>query len=150
MEMVRLVVLAIAGLSPLAAAEFTLTIGNPIAANVPRMKTAGLAVRLENCADVSKATLSGTGEGTAGGARKSVPLQVTPAATAGVYAVGLTGPLNGAWIANLRATCGKAQAGAIVPFWGSVYVRDAIKLLPRFATEAEVQNALNESTGGPK
>lgn len=147
MEMVRLAVLAIAGLSPLAAAEFTLTVGNPIAANVPRMKTAGLAVRLENCAGVSKATLSGTGEGTAAGVRKSVPLLVMPAATPGVYAVGLTAPLEGVWVANLKATCGKAQAGAIVPFHGPAFVRDAVKVLPRFATEAEIQNALS---GGPK
>lgn len=147
MEMVRLALLAVAGLSPLAAAGFSLTIGNPIAANVPRMKTAGLAVRLENCTDVSKATLSGTGEGTAAGVRKTVPLQVMAAATPGVYAVGLTAPLDGAWVANLRATCGNAHAGAIVPFRGQAFVRDAVRVLPRFATETEIQSAL---TGGPK
>lgn len=150
MEMVRLVLLAVAGLSPLGAAEFSLTVGNPIAANVPRMKTAGLAVRLENCADASKATLTGTGEGSAAGVRKSVPLQVKAAATPGVYAVGLMSTLDGAWVANLKATCGKAQAGAIVPFRGQVFVRDAVKVLSRFATKAEIQNALNESTGDPK
>lgn len=147
MEMVRLVVLAVAGLSPLAAAEFSLTVGSPIAANVPRMKTAGLAVRLENCAELAKATLSGTGEEMAAGVRKSVPLHVMAAATPGVYAVGLTAPLDGGWVANLKATCGNAQAGAIVPFRGQVFVRDGVKVLPRFATETEIQNAL---TGGPK
>ncbi|HEY1241900.1 MAG TPA: hypothetical protein VGF16_15160 [Bryobacteraceae bacterium] len=150
MEVVRFVALAIAGLSPLAAAEFTLTIANPIAANIARMKSAGIAVRLENCADLSKATLTGTGEGTAAGVRKSVSLQVTPGAIPGVYAVGLTAPLEGAWVASLKATCGKELSGAIVPFRGPAFVRDAVKVLPRFATEREIHNALNETTGGPK
>ena len=74
--MVKLAFSMLFCLSPLAAAEFSLAIGNPIAANIPRMKTAGLAVRLENCEDLSQSTLTGTGEGSAGGVRKSVPLQI--------------------------------------------------------------------------
>ena len=150
MEMVKLALLTIFCLSPLAAAEFSLTIGNPIAANVPRMKTAELAIRLENCADLSKSTLTGIGEGFAAGARKSVPLQIVAGATPGVYAAGLGAPLEGPWVANLKATCGTVRAGAIVPFHGLVFIREFVKVFPRFPTEAEIETALKEQSGGPK
>lgn len=150
MEMVRLVLLTAFCLSPLAAAEFSLTIGNPIAANIPRMKTAALAVRLESCADPPKSTLTGTGEGFAAGARKSVLLHIVPAPAPGVYAVGLAAPLEGPWIANLKATCGSAVAGAMVPFRGVAFVRESIRVFPRFATQAEVESSLKEQSGGPK
>jgi hypothetical protein len=150
MEMVKFTLVMIFSLSRLAAADFSLTIGNPIAANVPRMKTAGLAVRLENCADLSKSGLTGTGEGFSAGARKSVPLQIMAGAAAGVYAVGLGAPLDGPWVANLQATCGNAHAGAIVPFRGFVFVREAVKVFPRFATGEEVDGLLSQQSGGPK
>ena len=150
MEMVRTALLTLFCLSPLAAAEFSLTIGNPIAANVPRMKTAGLAVRLENCTDLSTSTLTGTGEGSAGGVRKSVPLQIMTGAIPGVYAVGLGGPLEGPWVAILKATCGTARAGAIVPFRGAVFARESVRVFPRFATVAEVEASLKGQSGGTK
>jgi hypothetical protein len=150
MEMVRFGLLTMLCLSPLAAGEFSLTIGNPIAANVPRMKTAGLAVRLENCAGLSKSTLTGTGEGLAAGIRKSVPLQIIAGATPGVYALGLGSPLEGSWVADVKATCGTARAGAVVPFHGAIFVREAVRVFPRFATEAEVEDSLKEQSGGPK
>lgn len=150
MEMVRFGLLTMLCLWPLTAAEFSLTIGNPIAANVPRMKAAGLAVRLENCGDLSKSTLTGTGEGLAAGTRKSVPLQIMASTTPGVYALGLGSPLQGPWVADVKATCGTVRAGAIVPFRGVIFIREAVKVFPRFATEAEVENSLKEQLGGPK
>jgi hypothetical protein len=150
MEMVKLALLGIFCLSLLAAADFSLTIGNPIAANVPRMKTAGLAVRLENCPGLSKSTLAGTGEGSAGGVRKSVPLQIVPGAVPGVYAVGLGAPLEGSWIAVLKATCGNASAAAIVPFRGAVFDRESVKFFSRFATEAEIEASVKQHSGGTK
>jgi hypothetical protein len=150
MEMVKLALFGIFCLSLLAAAPFSLSIGNPIAASVPRMKTAQLAVRLENCADLSKSTLSGTGEGSTGGVRKSVPLQIMAGAAPGVYALGLGAPLEGPWVAVLKATCATANAGAIVPFRGFVFDRESAKFFPRFATEAEVEGSLKQNSGGTK
>ena len=150
MEMVRPVLLPLFCLSPLAAAEFSLTIGNPMAANVPSMKTAGLAVRLQNCEDLTKSTLTGTAEGSPGGVHKSVPLQVMAGALTGVFAVGLGGPLEGPWVAILKATCGTARAGAIVPFRGAVFARESVRVFPRFATGAEVEASLKEQSGGTK
>ena len=148
--MVKLALLTMLSLTPLAAAEFTLTIGNPIAANMPRMKTASLAVRLENCADLSKASLTGTAEGLAAGARKSVPLQVVAGTIPGVYAIAQFVPLEGAWVADLKATCGNDKAGAIVPFRGAAFLRDSVKVLPRFAQTVEIDRALKDLSGGPK
>jgi len=150
MEMVKLALLGICCLSPLAAARFSLSIGNPIAASIPRMKTAQLAVRLENCADLSRSTLTGTGEGSAGGVRKSVPLQIMAGAVPGVYALGLGAPLERPWVAVLKATCGTASAGAIVPFRGFAFDRESAKFFPRFATEAEVEDSLKQNSGGTK
>jgi hypothetical protein len=150
MEMVKLAWLGIFCLSPLVASPFSLIIGNPIAASVPRMKTAQLAVRLENCVDLSKSTLTGTGEGARGGVRKSVPLEIMAGAVPGVYALGLGSPLDGPWVAVLKATCGSVSAGAIVPFRGAVFDRQSVQFFPRFATEAEVEASLKKHSGGTK
>jgi hypothetical protein len=141
MEMVKFSLLVLLCASQLGAAEFSLTVGNPLAANIPRMKTAGLAVRLENCTDLSKSSLNGTAEGLVAGARKSVPLQL---------AVNYGWPSEGAWVVDLKATCGNAKAGAIVPFRGAAFLRESVKTFLRFATASEVDSALNELTGGVK
>ena len=148
--MVKLALTTLMVLSPLAAAEFTLTIGNPLAANVPRMKTAGVAVRLEGCADLSKSKLSGTAEGLEGGARKSLPLQIVAGSTPGVYAINHNWTVEGAWVVNLKAECGSAAAGAIVPFRGFAYLRDTIKIFPRYPSADEIDRSLTELSGGPK
>ena len=150
MEMVRFILFATLCAAQLCAAEFSLTIGNPLAANVPKMKTAGLAVRLENCADLSKSSLNGTAEGLVAGARKSVPLQLAASPTPGVYAVNYGWPGEGAWVVDLQATCGNAKAGAVVPFRGPTFLRESVKTFLRFAKASEVDSALNELTGGVK
>jgi hypothetical protein len=149
MEVVRSLVLAGFAASALSAADFSLTIGNPIAANVPKVsKSIGLAVRLENCADLSKASLTASAEGLVNGERQSVKLQVFPGSPPGAYGVDQTWSRTGTWVVNLTATCGSAKAGAIVPFRGAVYSRDSIKPFPRFATAAEVELSLKELAGG--
>jgi hypothetical protein len=150
MEVVRVTLLLVVGVWQVAAADFALGIGNPIAANGPKVsKMAGLAVRLDNCADLSKSSLSGSAEGLVDGERKSVTLQMI-AASPGVYAVNESWPQGGAWVVRLAGTCGNAKAGAIVPFRGAVFLRDAVKLLPRFASAAEVDLSLKELAGGAK
>jgi hypothetical protein len=150
MEMVKFVLATAFAACTLRAADFSLTIGNPIAANLPKVsKSVGMAVRLENCADLSNSTLTGTAEGVADGERKSVRLQIL-GGVSGVYAVNQTWPQTGAWVVNLTATCGSAKAGAVVPFRGATYLRDAIKSFPRFATAAEVDLSLKQVAGGAK
>jgi hypothetical protein len=149
-EMVKFPILLILCLSRLGAAEFSLTIGNPIAANIPRMKTAAIAVRLENCSDFAKATLSATAEGLVAGVRRSVSLQTVAGATPGVYAVAQSWPFDGMWVVNLKATCGSSAVGTIVPFRGTGFLRESLKSFPRFATAAEVDGSLSEQSGGKK
>jgi hypothetical protein len=150
MEMVRAALLLMLGAWQLSGADFTLGIGNPIAANGPNVsKTAGLAVRLENCTDLSKSSLNGSAEGLVDGERTSVPLRMI-VASPGVYAVNESWPQGGVWVVKLAATCGNAKTGAIVPFRGAVFLRESVKLFPRFATAAEVDLSLKELAGGAK
>lgn len=148
--MVKATVLAMFCASGLSAADFTLTIGNPIAANMPRMKSAGLAVRLENCADLSKAGIVGVAEGLVGDVRQSIPVELVAGTTPGIYVVPHAWPVDGTWLVNLKATCGEAKAGALVPFRGTSFWREGIQVFARFATAAEVAGALKDRTGGTK
>jgi hypothetical protein len=62
--------------SILSAADFSLTIGNPVAAGtVTKVKSSVLAIRLEECETLAQSQITGTAEGLVDGARKSVPLQ---------------------------------------------------------------------------
>ena len=148
MEMVKLVMLTALGVSGVCAADFSMEIGNPVAANTVT-KTAGLAVRLTNCPDVAKARLTAVAEGLLDGTRKSVPLRVV-SGTPGVYAVAQDWSKDGTWVVNLTATCGEAKAGAVVPFRGSAFLRESTRFFPRFATAAEVEVSLKELAGGAK
>jgi hypothetical protein len=71
-------------------------------------------------------------------------------ATPGVYAVVQSWPFGGMWVVNLKATCGSAAAGAIVPFRGTGFLRESLKSFPRFATAAEVDGSLSELSGDKK
>jgi hypothetical protein len=145
--MVKTAVLLSLVAARLGAADFTLTIGNPIAANIARTKSAALAVRLENCADLSRASLAATAEGQVGGLRRSIPLEPVAAASPGVYAVPQGWPSDGAWVVNLKAACGTARAGAIVPFHAAAFIRESMKMFSRFATPDEISNSLNQLGG---
>jgi hypothetical protein len=148
MEVVRLVVLAGLAACSAYAADFSMEIGNPVAANTAT-KTASLAVRLANCADLPKARLNAVAEGLVDGMRKSVALRVVSGAP-GVYAVAHDWPNDGTWVVNLTATCGDAKAGAVVPFRGSAFLRESTRFFPRFATAGEVELSLKELAGGAK
>ena len=75
---------------------FTFTIGNPVASQDFRFKTAAFALRTEGCADPAKAQITGTAEGHGlNGARRSVVLNVMAASKPGVYAVEQKWPPGG-------------------------------------------------------
>jgi hypothetical protein len=127
----------------LALAEgFTFTIGNPVASQDFRFKTAAFALRTEGCADPAKAQISATAEGIVKGARRSVVLRVMPASKPGIYAVDQNWPPEGQWVVNLRGTCAAESAGAIVPFGPKGFIRESSKFFPRPATEAEIDASL--------
>src|SRR6266446_1162587 len=99
-------------------ADFSLAIGNPVAVALPDgvvKKDIGMAVRAENCADPAKVQITGTAEGIVNGSRRSMPVRLVPAATAGAFAVSRDWPQQGAWVVSLTGHCGSSTASAIIP-----------------------------------
>ena len=153
MEMVKIACIALALTSFARGADFSLTIGNPVAVTLPEgvvKKDVGMAVRAENCADPAKAQITGTAEGIVDGARRSVPLRIVRGATAGSFAVSHDWPSQGAWVVNLTGHCGNSTASAVVPFGPNGFLREGSKFFPRAATAAEVESILTTLAGGLK
>jgi hypothetical protein len=154
MEMVKttLFVLAMAA-SSASAKDFSLTIGNPVAVALPdgvvkKKDAAGMAVRVENCADVANAQVTATAEGVVNGARRSVPVRLVAATTPGAFAVSHDWPMEGAWVVHLTGHCGASTASAVVPFGPNGFLRESSKFFPRAATAAEVEAVLKTLSGG--
>ena len=142
------------------AADFTLAIGNPVAASFPgtessptqvrKVKDAAFAVRTENCADPAKVQITGTAEGLVNGARQSVALRLIPGSGPGVYLVSRDWPPQGVWVVNLSGVCAGARAGALVPIGPAGYLRESSKFFPRSTTDAEIEASLKSLAGGAK
>lgn len=143
MEMVKLVLVGLAILSTAQAADFSITIGSPVALGaVSKVKASVLAVRLDHCS--TQAELTGTAEGLVNGDRQSIPLNLAAApGQKSSFFVTQNWPAEGVWVVRLSAVCKNAKAGAIVPFDHAIFVREAAKFYPRFATAAEVEAALS-------
>jgi hypothetical protein len=148
MEMVKIAGLLLGLSVSCAAADFAIAVGNPIAANMPAMKSAAFAVRLENCASETRA-IEGTAEGIVNGERKSIALKFFAAETPGAYVVGQTWGREGKWVMAMHASCGDAKAGAIVPVNAQGIVRESSKFFPHVPKKEEIETALKEQ-GGPK
>jgi hypothetical protein len=146
MEMVKLILACALLPAAASAAGFTLGIGPPVAAGtgskVTKTKGATFAVRMEECEDLANAKISGTAEGVVNGTRTSAPVMLYPAAASGVYLVIQDWSAEGAWVVSLSAACGSSKAGAIVPMGPQGFLREGIRVLPRAATKAEIDDAL--------
>jgi len=125
-----------------AGGSFVLTIGNPVAANVPQVKSAVLVVRPDGCGEPAKSQITGTAEGIVNGARRSVPLKLTPLPTPGVYAIFREWPAEGVWVVSLTGKYIGATSSAIVPIGPKGFMRESSKFLPRSASEDEIQTSL--------
>jgi hypothetical protein len=163
MEMVKRISMSVGILawtvSVSAASDFSLTIGNPVAASGPGAATptdkgaapvikkvtkdALFAVRFEDCGELDRAQISGVAEGVANGARISAPVILSAAGSLGVYVASPGWSQDhGVWVVSLSAACGKAIAGALVPIGPQGFIREKTKILPRVATKAEIDAAL--------
>ena len=137
--------------STVSAADFSLTIGSPVAAGVAtKVKSSVFAVRLEQCENISQSKITATAEGMVDGARKRLPVQLIATASPNVFVVPEVWGDDGAWVVNLKATCADAKAGAIVPTRGGSFIRESSKTFTRFATAAEVDASLKALAGGAK
>jgi len=151
MEMVkRIVICAAVAASTAAGGDFSLSIGNAFAALVPGGATAPVikktgnqfAVRMQNCGSPDHAQLNGVAEGLVQGQRSSAPISID-AASPGIYVVSpIRAQSEGVWVVSLSATCGSAKAGALVPIGPQGFLRDKVKLLPRAATQPEIDVVL--------
>ncbi len=130
------------------AAGFTFSIGNPVASQDFRYKTAAFVFRTEGCADSVKPQIGGTAEGIVNGVRRSVALNVVETSRPGVYAVGRNWPGEGSWVVALNGTCADANAGAIVPIGPHGFIREAAKFYARPATNAEIEQSLTALAKG--
>jgi hypothetical protein len=130
---------------------FTFNIGNPLASQDFRPKTAAFVFRTEGCADPAKSQISGTAEGIVEGARRSLALKVLATSKPGVYAVDQNWPAEGAWVVNLKGSCANANAGALVPIGPGGFIRESSKFFSRPATGKEIETSLKAiSEGGNK
>ena len=130
---------------------FTFAIGNPVASQDFRFKSAAFALRTEGCAEPAKSQINGTAEGIVKGERRSVVLRVMSASKPGVYAVEQNWPPEGEWVVSLRGTCAGQSAGAIIPMGPKGFIRESSKFLARPATDAEIDAALKDlAKGGSK
>jgi hypothetical protein len=145
MEMVKLLLAGffVFAAPALQAADFSLTIGSPVALKMESKTKAALAVRFDHCSGTAT-EITGFAEGLVKGDRQSVPLSISAAPQQrGAFLVTQTWPAEGVWVVRLSATCGPAKAGALVPFDGPAFVREASKFFPRFPTASEVEAMLN-------
>ena len=146
--MLRLGISACAVGALLFAEGFTFTIASPVASQDFQAKGAAFVFRTEGCAEPAKAQIGGTAEGLVKGARRSVALNIGATSKPGVYAVYQNWPTEGGWVANLKGTCAKASAGAIVPIGPKGFIRESSKFFPRPATDAEIDISLRALAQG--
>jgi hypothetical protein len=123
------------------AQAFSFEIGSPVAAQDFHFKSAAFVFRTAGCAEPGKAEVSATAEGVADGARRTMPLKVTPSSRPGVYAV-FQQWSGGRWVVVLRGACGTMQAGAVIPVGPRGFVREGSEFYPHPATAADIEAAL--------
>src|ERR1700722_8127528 len=118
MDLVKRIISLTLFLSIASAQNLSLTIGNSVAGQNFAMKSAQFVFRINGCADLSKAQVTATAEGSVNGERRSTPLRLF-AGTGGVYSVGQQWGTDGKWVVGITANCGSETTGAIVPVNGN-------------------------------
>jgi len=141
----KLALVLILGAATVWADGLSLTIGPPIAAQLamPTKKFFGIfAVRINGCADLSKAQLTAMGEGLVGDERRSARTRPEASVTPGTWMVSRAWEQQGKWIVAVTASCSGETARAIVPAQINSMVREGIQMLPHAPTKAEIDAAL--------
>ena len=152
MDMVRMLTIAIAAAGVAAGADFSIQVGNPVAANAvnpQKVKASVMAVRAQGCADPGKARFMGTAVRGSGTSRESAALAFIEGTPAGSFAVVGGWPPGGAWLAVITGDCQGSTAGALIPVnaQGS-YVREASKFFNHAPTDAEMETVMKTVMGG--
>ena len=124
------------------AEPFSLQIASAVAGQSANVKSASFVFRSQGCAEPEKINVVAKAEGRVNGERRTVPLQLLPAASAGAFAVIRQWPPEGVWIISLAAKCGSSTAGALVVPGERGPNREASKFMTQTATEKEIDAAL--------
>jgi hypothetical protein len=138
----RIISLTVFASSIASAQNLSLTIGNSVAGQNFAMKSAAFVFRINGCADLSKAQVAATAEGSVNGERRSTPLRVVTGQPAGVYAVSQQWGAEGKWVVSITTNCGTETAAAIVPVNGNSFAREGVQMLPHAPSKSEVESAL--------
>jgi hypothetical protein len=125
-----------------AAEEFRLTVGPPVAGNAPQSKMSLFVVRVDGCPNPAAAGIEATAEGLVSGVRQSRPITLIALPTPGVFAINRGGWPDGVWVVNLVGRYEGLRAGAIVPIGPQGFLREPSKFFPRPATATEIDAAL--------
>jgi hypothetical protein len=92
---------------------YWLEFGNPKTSSDLAAKDAIALVRSLGCGEPYKSTVKATAEGLVRGERKSIPLQVVPLSTPGIYALKGDLPADGVWAVSATGNYREAEAGVI-------------------------------------
>ena len=76
------------------AEEFSIQVAGPVAAQTYQMKSSAFVFRALGCEAPAKLEVTATAEGLVQGQRRSMPLRVSPAQTAGVFGSFASGPMK--------------------------------------------------------
>ena len=126
---------------------FSIQIASAVAGQTFHLKRAAFVFRSQGCADPGKMEVNGKAEGRVNGQRRTVPLRIAAASTAGVFAVNREWPPEGVWVISLAAKCASATAGALVAAGENGPNREASRFLKQAATEAEIEAVLRAMGG---
>jgi hypothetical protein len=125
---------------------FWLEFGNPSASHDPAAKEAVLLVRALGCGEPAKARLTATAEGLVDGQRKSIPLEIAPLSTPGVWAVKRAWPQDGAWVLSFTAYEHDRITSAVARVGPKGVESKAERFNGRTPTSAEIEAALHPAT----
>ncbi|MCW5963727.1 MAG: hypothetical protein KIT83_06800 [Bryobacterales bacterium] len=130
---------------PAFAGGFFIELANPSASKDPATAKAFLVARLIGCHQPEKGTIKAKAEGLVAGRRISVPVEVSPLSTSGMFAVTRTWPSEGSWVLHLTGIHPDVdvKTTTLVKVRGTSYERGSAKLMMRPATAEEISSLLH-------
>ena len=137
---VIVVLFSLAGIA--AAADFSIQIANPLAAQTYHMKSSAFVFRAVGCESPAQPEVSASAEGLVLGQRRTVAVKVQAAQAPGVFGIFRQWPDEGVWIVHLSGRCGPKSASVLVATDAKGFLRDSSIFLTRPAMESDIQAAL--------
>lgn len=126
------------------AGGFYIELGNPSASKDAAAKNAFVVARLIGCNQPERGTVTATAEGIVNGKRQTIPVELKPLSTPGMFALSRSWPAEGKWVLHFAATHPDAGVtSTLVRVKGDNYERSGAKMAMRAATKPEIEELLN-------